>query len=88
MNLTKTQYCGLILNHLFKFYIMEEQRELEEMRDMFAGIALPGVIGRAGMFYNYRDIAIEAYSIAEAMIRERACRLAEPNTEKQNESNS
>lgn len=53
----------------------EEKQEMEQIRDMFAGIALPGVIGKANLFASYDDMAKEAYDVAEAMIKERARRL-------------
>jgi hypothetical protein len=42
---------------------------------MFAGIALPGVIGKAGMFITPKEIVKEAYDIAQAMMEERIKRL-------------
>jgi hypothetical protein len=53
----------------------EEDLKEAEMRDLFAGIALPGVVGRAGMFYDPADVARDCYNIAEWMIIERRKRI-------------
>lgn len=48
---------------------MEEQEE-PSLLDIFAGIALPGVITKASLFDSNPDIARKAYDIAEAMVIE------------------
>lgn len=56
---------------------MEEQQE-PTLLDIFAGIALPGIIGRAGIFSTPKDLAQEAYDIAEAMMAESLNRQPKP----------
>ena len=48
----------------------EEEAELRQERNLYAGIALPGIIMKQGLFHNHRDIAQEAFKIADAMIEE------------------
>ncbi len=59
---------------------MEEQEE-PTLLDLFAGISLSGVVGRASTLDTPEDIAKKAYDIAESMIKER-------NLRKPNECNS
>jgi hypothetical protein len=67
----------------------EEKAEMQQMRDLFAGIALPGVIMRGGLLSSSEDFAIRAYDIAEAMIVERNKRLEdERNSNVETEGNS
>jgi len=47
-----------------------ERDEAEQMLLMFAGIALPGIIGRSGMFDEPKYIAKQAFNIADAMMDE------------------
>lgn len=50
-----------------------EDPEIEEYNDslrLFAGIALPGVMGRMSIFATPDMVAKEAFDIAEAMIVE------------------
>jgi len=67
----------------------EEKAEMQQMRDLFAGIALPGVLGRSGAIYSPSGVAKEAYNIAEAMIVERTKRIQdECNSVVETEGNS
>jgi hypothetical protein len=59
---------------------MEEQQE-PTLLDIFAGIALPGVIGKSSYSCSDKDIAIQAYDIAEAMIKESL--LRQPKSEEE-----
>ena len=56
---------------------MEEQQE-PTLLDIFAGIALPGIIGRASYLYDPERVAKDAYDIAEAMIKESLKRHPKP----------
>jgi hypothetical protein len=53
---------------------MNEEKDVQEMLALYAGIALPGVIGRAGMFYDPAEVAKDCFDVAEAMIVELAKR--------------
>lgn len=64
----------------------DEDLKLEDMRDLFAGIALPGVIGSASLFDDPSVIASRAYDISEAMMAERTRRIETKLQE--NESNN
>jgi len=48
----------------------EERKEESAMRQMYAGIALPGLIMKSSSYLRHMDIAQEAFEIAEAMIEE------------------
>jgi hypothetical protein len=48
----------------------EEIEDYNNTLNLFAGIALPGIIGRASTFKTPKDIAREAFDLAEAMIAE------------------
>ena len=49
----------------------EKEQELQAKRELYAGIALPGLIMRyAGTYITHKDIAEEAFKIAQAMIEE------------------
>ena len=47
-----------------------ETSERDQMVAMFAGIALPGLIGKSGLYTDAEQIASEAFDIGEAMIKE------------------
>jgi len=59
----------------------EEIQEVQGMRDMYAGISLPGVIAKAPMFATPASIAEEAFDIAEAMLAERTKRIEKDDSE-------
>ena len=48
----------------------EQIEEYNTGLKLFAGIALPGIIGRASSFKSAEDIATEAFDLAEAMMVE------------------
>lgn len=48
----------------------EEREEEQTMLAMYAGIALPGIIGRASSYISPEEIGEKAFDIAEAMIVE------------------
>ena len=56
---------------------MEEQQE-PTLLDIFAGIALPGIIGRASVYDSPEVRARMAYDQAEAMIAESLKRQSKP----------
>ena len=61
----------------------EEQQQLqEEMEalDLFAGIALPGIIARTSIFDDPRMIGQRAYEIAEVMVAIRKTKRDERNS--------
>ena len=51
-----------------------ELAEMQELRDMFAGLALPGVMMRASS-PSHSLMARDAYAIAQAMVNERTSRI-------------
>jgi len=58
-----------------------ERDEAEQMRLMFAGIALPGIIGRASMFETPQQTAEKAFDIADAMLGEYTRRINQEEEE-------
>jgi hypothetical protein len=56
----------------------EEEQDYHDKLNLFAGIALPGVIGKV-IWVNTEDIAKQAFDIAEAMMKESL--LRQPKSE-------
>lgn len=50
---------------------MEEEQNEPSVLDIFAGLALIGVVVSAGLFETPQQTATRAYDIAEAMVEER-----------------
>jgi hypothetical protein len=58
----------------------EKLQEMQVQRDLFAGIALPGLIPTMTIYDTYGKLAEKAYKIAEAMVEESE-RLKQLDTE-------
>jgi len=50
----------------------------EDLRDLFAGLAMQGILSKASVGYNRNRLAKMAYELAEAMIE---AKYAEPEAE-------
>jgi hypothetical protein len=57
----------------------EAEEDYNDKLNLFAGIALPGIIGRMSIFATADVIAKEAFDVAEAMMEESKKR--EPKSE-------